>query len=109
MRKRAASPPSSASAGSAPGAPPLPSAHRPVISLALALSLPALWLLLNGNVSVQTALVRFIGALLVSWVAASLVITTARNSTRSTPLRATAPRPEPLSPAADPQGEPSGG
>ena len=58
------------------GTQPLPTPHRPVVSLALVLFVPALWLVLHGNLSVQTALFRFIGALLVSWVAAWVVFTT---------------------------------
>ncbi|MDQ1537409.1 MAG: hypothetical protein QOE58_1802 [Actinomycetota bacterium] len=57
--------------------------HRPVVFLALAIFLPAVGLVLNGNLSVQTALIRFIGALFVSWVAARLVMATAHHSTGS--------------------------
>jgi hypothetical protein len=53
-----------------------PTPHRAVISLSLLLFVPAMWLVLHGNLSVQTALVRFIGALLVSWAAAWLVFAT---------------------------------
>lgn len=63
--------------------PSRPTPHRPVVTLALALFLPALWLVLNGNLSVQTALVRFVGALFVSWVAAWLVLATVNHSTTS--------------------------
>lgn len=55
---------------------PLSTPHRPVVSLALVLFVPALWLVLDGNLSVQTALLRFIGALFVSWLAARLVLAT---------------------------------
>jgi hypothetical protein len=47
-----------------------------VVSLALVLFVPAMWLVWHGNLSVQTALERFIGALVVSWVAARLVLAT---------------------------------
>lgn len=63
--------------------------HRPVISLALVIFVPALWLVWDGNLSVQTALVRFIGALIVGWTAARLVFTTVRSFARSaTPAEA---------------------
>lgn len=54
----------------------LPTPHRPVISVALLLFVPVLWLVMDGNLAVQTALIRFIAALLVSWVAARLVFAT---------------------------------
>lgn len=87
MSKKTASPPAGAQAAKS-GAPKrrrgkatrgsesAPTPHRPVVSLALVLFFPALWLVLHGNLSVQTALLRFIGALLVSWVAAWVVLTT---------------------------------
>jgi hypothetical protein len=78
-KKKAVSPP----AGSSGIVSPDPTPHRPVVSLALVLFVPALWLVLQGNLSVQTALVRFIGALLVSWVAARLVLATVRTCTRA--------------------------
>jgi hypothetical protein len=53
-----------------------PTPLRPVVSLALVLFVPAMWLVWHGNLSVQTALERFIGALVVSWVAARLVLAT---------------------------------
>ena len=62
---------------------PQPTPHRPVVSLALVLFIPELWLVMHGNLSVQTALVRFIGALLVSWIAAWLVLATIRSFSRS--------------------------
>lgn len=62
---------------------PQPTPHRPVVSLALVLFMPNLWLVMHGNLSVQTALVRFIGALLVSWIAAWLVFATIRSFSRS--------------------------
>ena len=62
---------------------PQPTPHRPVVSLALMLFMPNLWLVMHGNLSVQTALVRFIGALLVSWVAAWLVFATIRSFSKS--------------------------
>jgi hypothetical protein len=83
MRKQAVSLPGSGSANLTGAAPPRLTPHRPVVTLALAIFLPALWLVLNGNLSVQTALVRFAGALLVSWVAAWLVFATVDHSTRS--------------------------
>jgi hypothetical protein len=87
MSKQAPSLPESSSTMSSVslsrGAPARPTPHRPVVSLALVLFIPALWLVLDGNLSVQTALVRFIGALLVSWVAARLVTATVSSYTRS--------------------------
>jgi hypothetical protein len=74
-----------------PTAPAPPSSPRAVVSLALALFVPALFLVLNGNLSVQTALVRFLGALVVSWFAAGLVISTVRNSTARNSTESTAP------------------
>lgn len=62
---------------------PQPTPHRPVVSLALVLFMPNLWLVMHGNLAVQTALVRFIGALLVSWIAAWLVFATIRSFSRS--------------------------
>lgn len=59
--------------------------RRPVVSLALILFVPTLWLALNGNLSVQTALFRFLGALLVSWVAAQVVLATVNSCIRSGP------------------------
>ena len=41
---------------------------------------PAVVLVLDGNLSVQTALVRFVAALLVSWAAARLVWATVRSA-----------------------------
>ena len=82
MKRRAASAPSLAD-GSTPAAPARLTPHRPFVSVALAIFLPAVWLVLNGNLSVQTALVRFIAALLVSWFAAWLVFATAIHSTGS--------------------------
>ena len=82
MKRRAASAPSLAD-GSTHAAPARLTPHRLVVSVALAIFLPAVWLVLNGNLSVQTALVRFIAALLVSWFAAWLVFATAIHSTGS--------------------------
>ena len=82
MKRRASSAPSLAD-GSIPAAPARLTPHRPFVSVALAIFLPAVWLVLNGNLSVQTALVRFIAALLVSWFAARLVFATAIHSTGS--------------------------
>lgn len=62
---------------------PQPTPHRPVVALALVLFIPELWMVMHGNLAVQTALVRFIGALLVSWGAARLVIATVSSFTRS--------------------------
>jgi hypothetical protein len=52
---------------------------RPVLSIALVMFVPAVVLVLDGNLSVQTALVRFAAALLVSWAAARLVWATVRS------------------------------
>ena len=41
---------------------------------------PAVVLVLDGNLSVQTALMRFVAALLVSWVAARLVWATVQSA-----------------------------
>jgi hypothetical protein len=62
-----------------------PTPHRLVISIALVLFVPDLWLVIHENLAVQTALVRFIGALGVSWIAARLVFATL-NSFPSSPL-----------------------
>jgi hypothetical protein len=56
---------------------------RPVLSIALVMFVPAVVLVLDGNLSVQTALVRFAAALLVSWAAARLVWATVRSATPS--------------------------
>ena len=53
---------------------------RPVLSIALVMFVPAVVLVLDGNLSVQTALVRFAAALLVSWAAARLVWATVRSA-----------------------------
>lgn len=84
MSEQALSPLSGGSAKADHAAPPRPTPHRPVVSLAMAISLPAIWLVLNGNLSVQTALIRFIGALLVSWVAARIVLATVNSHSRAT-------------------------
>ena len=52
---------------------------RPVLWIALVLFVPAVVLVLDGNLSVQTALVRFAAALVVSWAAARLVWATVRS------------------------------
>ncbi len=93
MRRKTASPPADSTDGTsgpkrprgqaAGGTQPAPTPHRPVVSLSLVLFFPALWLVLNGNLSVQAALLRFIGALLVSWVAAWVVFTTVSSFARS--------------------------
>lgn len=70
-------------AGSTRSTLPSPTPHRPVVFLALVIFVPALWLVLDGNLSVQTALFRFIGALLVSWVAGWLVFATLSSYARS--------------------------
>ena len=57
--------------------PPTPA--RPVVSIALVMFVPAVVLVLDGNLSVQTALMRFAAALLVSWVAARLVWATVQS------------------------------
>ena len=56
---------------------------RPVVLIALLLFAPALLLVLDGNLSVQAALVRFAGALVVSWVAARLVFVTVQAYART--------------------------
>lgn len=81
MSKRAVSKPAGP-IRSAPRSTP----HRPVVSVALVIFVPALWLVLDGNLSVQTALVRFIGALIVGWVAAKLVFATMSSYSRSASL-----------------------
>jgi hypothetical protein len=48
------------------------------------LFVPAVMLVLDGNLSVQTALVRFAAALLVSWAAARLVWATVRSGSSGT-------------------------
>ncbi len=58
--------------------PPTPA--RPVVSIALVMFVPAVVLVLDGNLSVQTALMRFAAALLVSWVAARLVWATVQSA-----------------------------
>ena len=58
--------------------PPTPA--RPVVSIALVMFVPAVVLVLDGNLSVQTALMRFVAALLVSWVAARLVWATVQSA-----------------------------
>jgi hypothetical protein len=58
----------------------LPTPARPVVSIALVMFLPAVVLVLDGNLSVQTALMRFAAALLVSWVAARLVWATVQSA-----------------------------
>lgn len=50
--------------------------HRPVVTVALLLFVPSMWMVYEGNLTVQAAVIRFIGALVVSWVAARLVVTT---------------------------------
>ena len=55
---------------------------RPVVSVALVLFVPVLWLVMQGDLSVQTALIRFIGALLASWVAVRLVLTPVSHYTK---------------------------
>ena len=67
---------SPSSSGATRIAPRRPTPHRLVVSLALLLFLPNLWMVMNGDVTVQTSLVRFIGALMVSWIAARLVFAT---------------------------------
>ena len=63
--------------------PPTPA--RPVVSIALVMFVPAVVLVLDGNLSVQTALMRFVAALLVSWVAARLVWATVQSAGRPAP------------------------
>ena len=65
----------------APATPPVPpTPARPVVSIALVMFVPAVVLVLDGNLSVQTALMRFVAALLVSWVAARLVWATVQSA-----------------------------
>jgi hypothetical protein len=52
------------------------------VSFALVLFVPVLWLVMQGDLSVQTALIRFIGALLASWVAVRLVLTPVSHYTK---------------------------
>ena len=61
-------------------APVPPTPARPVVSIALMMFVPAVVLVLDGNLSVQTALMRFAAALLVSWVAARLVWATVQSA-----------------------------
>ena len=68
-----------AATGRGPARPRTPA--RPVLSIALVMFVPAVVLVLDGNLSVQTALVRFAAALLVSWAAARLVWATVRSAT----------------------------
>lgn len=107
MSQQALSPLRGASARADHVAPPRPTPHRPVLSLAMAIFLPAMWLVLNGNLSVQTALIRFIGALLVSWVAARIVLATVNSHNRSTSVAIIAGD-EPAAPEAD-SARPAGG
>ncbi len=65
---------------------PQPTPHRPVVSVALVIFVPALWLVLHGNLSVQNALIRFIGALMVGWAVARLVFATVSSYSRSARL-----------------------
>lgn len=65
---------------------PQPTPHRPVVSVALVIFVPALWLVLHGNLSVQNALIRFIGALMVGWAVARLVFATVSSYSRSASL-----------------------
>ena len=51
-----------------------------MVSIALVMFVPAVVLVLDGNLSVQTALMRFAAALLVSWVAARLVWATVQSA-----------------------------
>lgn len=83
---------------------PQPTPHRPVVALALVLFIPELWLVMHGNLAVQTALVRFIGVLLVSWGAARLVIATVGSFTRSGAIPGAAGAPG-LDDAASPAGK----
>ncbi len=61
---------------------PAATSPRPVVSVALVLFVPVLWLVMQGDLSVQTALIRFIGALLASWVAVRLVLTPVSHYTK---------------------------
>jgi hypothetical protein len=98
MSKRTVSQPAGSIRSASPSTP-----HRPVISLALVIFVPALWLVRDGNLSVQTALERFIGALLVSWVAARVVLATVSSFARSATPAETA-----RAPASAGAGNPAG-
>ena len=95
-RKTAAEPPAASRVAQSQ-----PTPRRAVISVALVLFVPALWLVMDGNLAVQTALFRFIGALLVSWVAARLVLATVSSYARSAGPASTM-APGPAHPAAPP-------
>lgn len=90
-RRKAPRPPATGPARRAP----IP--HRPVITLALVLFVPDVLLVLDGNVSVQTALLRFAAALVISWCAARLIIATIHPAARVAPpdTAATSPTPSP--------------
>lgn len=84
MRKRTEPQPAAASTRIVAQSTP----HRPVVSVALVIFVPALWLVLHGNLSVQNALIRFIGALMVGWAAAWLVFATVSSYSRSASIPA---------------------
>ena len=93
-KKQPSEPPGATATGQS-----LPTPHRPVISVALLLFVPVLWLVMDGNLAVQTALIRFIAALLVSWVAAWLVFATVGVYARTSGTAGAAGQPPASSPA----------
>lgn len=95
-RRKAPRPPAAGPARRAP----IP--HRPVITLALVLFVPDVLLVLDGNVSVQTALLRFAAALVISWCAARLIIATIHPAARDVRAGLVAPQARPASATAPP-------
>jgi len=57
-----------------PVAAPAATPYRSVVLVALVIALPSLWMAYQGDVSLQTAVIRFIGALVVSAIGARLVL-----------------------------------
>ena len=70
--------PVKAPGGASGAAPP-----RPAVTIALLMVVPAVVLLLDGNLSVQSVVLRFAGALALTWRAASLIGSTVRSARRS--------------------------
>ena len=70
-----AAPQAVARAGAAP--------PRPAVTVAVLMVVPAVVLLMDGNLSVQSVLWRFVGALALTWLAASLIGSTVRSARRS--------------------------
>lgn len=56
---------------------------RPAVTVAVLMVVPAVVLLMDGNLSVQSVLWRFVGALALTWLAASLIGSTVRSARRS--------------------------